>query len=112
MSTTAHERTRVAASEGPRAARADLDEPRSREHGAAPDAAALLTAAQAGDERAFRALVAPHRRTLELHCYRMLGSLDDAEEVTQEALLRAWRSLHRFEGRAAILTWLYRIATN
>jgi RNA polymerase sigma-70 factor (ECF subfamily) len=73
---------------------------------------ALIAAAQAGDERAFRALVAPHQRVLEVHCYRMLGSLHDAEDVTQEALLRAWRSLERFQRRASVQTWLYRIATN
>jgi RNA polymerase sigma-70 factor, ECF subfamily len=72
----------------------------------------LLAAAQAGDERAFRALVEPHRRALEVHCYRMLGSVTDAEDVLQETLLRAWRSLERFERRSSLHTWLYRIATN
>ena len=72
----------------------------------------LIAAAQAGDERAFRALVEPHRRVLEVHCYRMLGSLHDAEDVVQETLMRAWRTLERFERRASIDTWLYRIATN
>lgn len=78
----------------------------------APDDTALVAAAQAGDERAFHALVEPHRRALEVHCYRMLGSVHDAEDVLQDALLRAWRSLDRFEGRSTIHTWLYRIATN
>ena len=72
----------------------------------------LLTAARAGDENAFAALVEPHRRDLHAHCYRMLGSLQDAEDALQDALLRAWRGLGRFEGRASLRTWLHRIATN
>jgi RNA polymerase sigma-70 factor (ECF subfamily) len=76
------------------------------------DERALVAAAQSGDERAFRALVEPYRRALDIHCYRMLGSLHDAEDVTQETLLRAWRSLEGFERRASVNTWLYRIATN
>jgi RNA polymerase sigma-70 factor (ECF subfamily) len=72
----------------------------------------LLASAQAGDERAFRRLVEPYRHALEVHCYRMLGSAQDAEDLTQETLLRAWRALERFEPRAQFQTWLYRIATN
>ena len=72
----------------------------------------LLAAAQAGDERAFRQLVEPYSHALEVHCYRMLGSAQDAEDLAQETLLRAWRALERFEPRVQFQTWLYRIATN
>src|SRR5256885_7615691 len=72
----------------------------------------LRAAAQAGDERAFRQLIEPYRHALEVHCYRMLGSAQDAEDLAQETLLRAWRALPRFEPRAQFQTWLYRIATN
>jgi RNA polymerase sigma-70 factor, ECF subfamily len=65
-----------------------------------------------GDEHAFRDLVESHRRELHAHCYRMLGSLHDAEDALQDALLRAWRGLPRFEGRSSPGSWLYRIATN
>ena len=78
----------------------------------APPLPDLLEAARAGDDDAFRRLVEPHRRDLHAHCYRMLGSLQDAEDALQEALLRAWRGLGRFEGRASLRTWLHRIATN
>ncbi|GAA3170283.1 sigma-70 family RNA polymerase sigma factor [Nonomuraea salmonea] len=71
----------------------------------------LLAAARGGDRAAFDALVAPHRRALHLHCYRMLGSIDQADDATQETLLRAWRGLAGYEGRAPLHHWLHRIAT-
>ena len=71
-----------------------------------------LRRAQAGDEQAFRELTDPHRRELQVHCYRMLGSLTDAEDMLQETLLAAWRALAGFQERASLRTWLYRIATN
>ncbi|MDQ1464230.1 MAG: hypothetical protein QOC73_1171 [Actinomycetota bacterium] len=74
--------------------------------------AELLQRARAGDRDAFAALVESHRGELQLHCYRMLGSLQDAEDALQETLLAAWVGLEGFEGRSSVRTWLYRIATN
>ncbi len=71
-----------------------------------------LSAARGGDEAAFARLVAPYRRELRAHCYRMAGSLHDADDLMQESLLRAWRGLPGFEGRADLRTWLYKVTTN
>src|SRR5436305_13556530 len=71
-----------------------------------------LARARGGDEDAFRKLTEPYRRELQLHIYRIVGSVQDAEDLLQETLLAAWRSLEQFEGRATVRAWLYRIATN
>ena len=72
----------------------------------------LLARARAGDKDAFGVLIAPYVRELHVHCYRMLGSVQDAEDVLQEILMRAWRHLGAFDGRGPVRGWLYRIATN
>ena len=71
-----------------------------------------LARARAGDGEAFRELTDPYRRELQLHCYRILGSVQDAEDTLQETLLAAWRGLGQFEERASVRSWLYKIATN
>jgi RNA polymerase sigma-70 factor (TIGR02960 family) len=75
-------------------------------------AADLVTRARGGDGDAFRALIEPYRRELHVHCYRFLGSFQDAEDILQDTLLAAWQGLAGFEERASVRTWLYRIATN
>jgi RNA polymerase sigma-70 factor (TIGR02960 family) len=75
-------------------------------------AADLISRARAGDGDAFRELTEPHRRELQVHCYRMLGSFSDAEDALQDTLLAAWQGLGGFQGRASLRTWLYKIATN
>src|SRR5918997_6619761 len=73
---------------------------------------AVMTAPELTDESSFSALVERHRRELQVHCYRMLGSLEEAEDLTQETFLRAWRRRETYAGRASLRAWLYRIATN
>ena len=79
---------------------------------AAAVTADLITRARAGDGDAFRELIEPYRRELQVHCYRMLGSFQDAEDALQNTLLAAWQGIGGFEGRSSVRAWLYRIATN
>ena len=72
----------------------------------------LIGQVKAGDEQAFRQLIGPYQAELQLHCYRILGSAQDAEDALQETLLAAWRGLPDFEGRSSVRTWLYRVATS
>src|SRR3954447_1305421 len=86
-----------------------MQTPRRAGTGRSP--AELIAGARAGDGDAFRQLTEPHLRELQVHCYRMLGSFQDAEDAVQESLLAAWRGLATFEGRSSVRTWLYAIAT-
>src|SRR5687767_8070865 len=78
----------------------------------APEDPAVVDAARQGDASAFERVAAAHRRELAAHCYRMLGSIQDAEDAVQEALLAAWRGIGEFEGRSSVRSWMFRIATN
>lgn len=71
-----------------------------------------LNAARAGDQEAFKHLIDPYRRQLLVHCYRILGSFEDAEDMLQETLIRVWKHLKSFEGRSSLRAWLYKVATN
>src|SRR5215469_8959874 len=73
---------------------------------------ALLQAAQRNEEGAFELLIEPYRRELRAHCYRMAGSLHEADDLLQESLLRVWKGLPRFERRSNLRTWLYKVTTN
>src|SRR5687767_3462592 len=87
----------------------DRDE---QERSKTDEEAAVAAAARGGDEAAFASLVGRYRRELQVHCYRMVGSFEDSEDLVQETFLRAWRNRESFQGRSSFRTWLYRIATN
>ncbi|MFC7646813.1 sigma-70 family RNA polymerase sigma factor [Streptosporangium lutulentum] len=87
-----------------------MSEISSRTAGTTAEQADLISARD-GDDTAFTRLVEPLRRELHAHCYRMLGSVHDADDALQDALLRAWRGLARFEGRSSLRSWLYAVAT-
>src|SRR5262245_2813262 len=87
-----------------------MQTPRRSKTGRSP--ADLISRAKGGDGDAFRELTEPHRRALRVHCYRLLGSFQDAEDALQDTLLAAWQGLGGFEGRASLRTWLFRIATH
>jgi RNA polymerase sigma-70 factor (ECF subfamily) len=82
------------------------------QHISGPDDQALLDSAKRGNEEAYRELIEVHRSELHAHCYRMLASVEDADDAVQDTLLRAWRGIARFEGRSSVRTWLFKIATN
>jgi RNA polymerase sigma-70 factor (ECF subfamily) len=77
-----------------------------------PDDQGLLESAKGGNEDAYRELIEVHRSELHAHCYRMLASVEDADDAVQDTMLRAWRGIARFEGRSSVRTWLFKIATN
>lgn len=88
------------------------DHPTENKYNPDPEETRQLDAARRGDSREFSKLAEPYRRELQVHCYRILGSLQDAEDMVQETMLRAWKRLKTYEGRASFRAWLYKIATN
>jgi RNA polymerase sigma-70 factor (ECF subfamily) len=90
----------------------NLDHSPENKYTSNPDEARRLKAARGGDSREFSKLAEPYRRELQVHCYRILGSLQDAEDMVQETMLRAWKRLNTYQGRASFRAWLYKIATN